>query len=89
MPKAARRVSRPRRTAPKIKPKKVASNEDRAKALLDLESPMHELWCMAQIVDTVINQREVSTFATFLLCEKVREVHARYRTGLYEKPVQR
>jgi hypothetical protein len=89
MSKAKTRVSTPRRTASKIKPKPVASDEDRAEAFLDLELPMHELYCMAEIAEAVIDMPAVSTFAASLLCEKVRELRAQYRAGLYaEKAVQ-
>jgi hypothetical protein len=89
MTRAGRRFSTQRRTVPKIKPRQVASNEDRAEAFLDLELPMRELYCMAEIAEAVIDMPAVSTFAASLLCDKVRELRAQYRAGLYaEKAVQ-
>jgi hypothetical protein len=90
MAKAARRVSRPRRTVPKIKPKPVASDADRAAAFLDLERVIHELYCTAQMAEAVIYEAELSQFAFGLLCDKVREVRAQYRAGLYaEKAMEK
>jgi hypothetical protein len=89
MTRAGKRLSTPRRTASKIKPKTVASDADRAAAFLDLERLIHELYCTAQMADAVIYDDELSQFAFSLLCDKVREVRAQYRAGLYaEKPVQ-
>jgi hypothetical protein len=89
MTRAGKRLSTPRRTASKIKPKPVASDEQRAEAFLDLERLIHELYCTAQMAEAVIYQAELSQFAFGLLCDKVREVRAQYRAGLYaEKPVQ-
>jgi hypothetical protein len=89
MTRAGKRLSTPRRTAPKIKPKPVASNDDRAEAFLDLELPMHELYCIAEIAEAVIDTPAVSQFAASLLCDKVRELRAQYRAGLYaDKAVQ-
>jgi uncharacterized protein (DUF58 family) len=89
MTRAGKRLSTPRKTASKIKPKPVASNDDRAEAFLDLESPMHELHCVAEIAEAVVDMPEVSQFALRLLCDKAREVRAQYRAGLYaDKAVQ-
>jgi hypothetical protein len=50
---------------------------------------MHELYCVAEIAEAVVDMPEISQFALRLLCDKVREVRAQYRAGLYaEKPVQ-
>lgn len=85
MTRAGKRLSTPRRTASKI----VASDEQRAEAFLDLERLIHELYCTAQMAEAVIYQAELSQFAFGLLCDKVREVRAQYRAGLYaEKAVQ-
>jgi hypothetical protein len=89
MTRAGKRLSTPRRTAPKIKPKPVASNADLAEAFLELERLIHELYCTAQMAEAVLYEAELSQFAFGLLCDKVREVRAQYRAGLYaEKAVQ-
>jgi hypothetical protein len=90
MTRAGKRLSTPRRTASKIKPKPVASDEQRAEAFLDLERLIHELYCTARMAEAVIYDDELSQFAFGLLCDKVREVRAQYRAGLYpEKAVQK
>jgi hypothetical protein len=61
MTRAGKRLSTPRRTASKIKPKPIASNEDRAEAFLDLELPMHELYCIAEIAEAVFDKPEINS----------------------------
>jgi hypothetical protein len=89
MTRAEKRLSTPRKTAPKIQAEPIAdSDPQRAKAFLRLETPMHELYCMAEIAEAVIDLPEVSMFATFLLCDKVRDLRTKYRADLYAQPVQ-
>jgi hypothetical protein len=91
-------LSTPRRTAPKIKAKKIAksasaeSEEQRnlrhAKAFRDLENPMLDLFCMAEIAsDVTINpsedQQEIMHFAVYRLCDMVRDLRAKYRADLH------
>jgi hypothetical protein len=89
MTRAGKRLSTPRRTAPKIKEGPVANSDpQRALAFLRLETLMHDLYCMAEIAEAVIDLPEVSAFASFLLCEKVRDLRTKYRADLHAKPVQ-
>ena len=99
MTQADRVYSTPRRTAPKIKAKKSAkpaeSEEQRnlrhGEAFRDLEMPMLELYCMAEISAEVAtgiheDQDELSHFAIYRLCEMVRDLRAKYRAGLRAVP---
>jgi hypothetical protein len=89
--------STPRRTASKIKVKKIAkpasaeSEEQRnlhhGKAFRNLEAPIHELYCMAEIAAEVAtgvheDQDEIEHFAIYRLCEMVRDFRAKYRSEL-------
>jgi hypothetical protein len=90
----------PRRTAPKIKVKKSAkpaeSEEQRnlrhAEAFRDLENPMLELFCMAEIAGNVAidriseDQQEIMHFAVYRLCDMVRDLRAKYRADLDAGP---
>jgi hypothetical protein len=101
MAKANRVHSTPRRTASKIKVKKIAksasaeSEEQRnlrhGKAFRDLETPMFELYCMAEISAEVAtgvreDQDELSHFAIYRICEMVRDLRAKYRADLDAGP---
>jgi hypothetical protein len=96
MTKANRVHSTPRKTAPKIKAKNSAkpaeSEEQRnlrhGKAFRDLENPMLDLFCMAEIAsDVTINpsedQQEIMHFAVYRLCDMVRDLRAKYRADLH------
>jgi hypothetical protein len=96
MAKANRVHSTPRKTAPKIKVKKSAkpaeSEEQRnlrhGKAFRDLEMPMLELYCMAEISAEVAtgvheDQDELSHFAIYRICEMVRDLRAKYSADLH------
>jgi hypothetical protein len=85
-----------RKTASKIKAKKGAkpaeSEEQRnlrhGEAFRDLEMPVFELYCMAEISAEVAtgvheDQDELSHFVIFRLCEMVRDLRARYRADLH------
>ena len=92
--------STPRRTAPKIKAKKSAkpaeSEEQRnlrhAEVFRDLENPMLELFCMAEIAGNVAidriseDQQEIMFFAVYRLREMVRDLRAKYRADLDAGP---
>jgi len=98
MAKATRVHSTPRRTASKIKVKKLAkpasaeSQEQRDQrhggAFRDLESPVGEIYCMAEITaDVAMNitrspENEIAAFAICHLCEMVRDLHTKYRADL-------
>ena len=102
MTKADRVLSTPRRTASKIKVKKIAksasaeSEEQRnlrhAEAFRDLENPMLELFCMAEIAGNVANdrisedQQEIMHFSVYRLCDMVRDLCAKYRADLDAGP---
>jgi hypothetical protein len=100
MAKANRVLSTPRRTASKIKLKKSAkpaeSEEQRnlrhGKAFRDLEHPMLDLFCMAEIAGDVAldhiseDQQEIMHFAVYRLCDMVRELRAKYRADLNAGP---
>jgi len=99
MTTAKRARGTPRRTAPKIKVKKSAkpasaeSEEQRnlrhAEAFRDLENPMLQLFCMAEIADNVANdrisedQQEIMHFSIYRICEMVRDLRAKYRADLH------
>ena len=91
--------STPRITASKIQRKKrakpVESEDQRnlrhGKAFRDLEGPMLNLYCMAEIADQAAtgvgeDKDEIAHFAVYRLCEMVRDLRAKYRTDLYEGP---
>jgi hypothetical protein len=102
MAKATRVHSTPRRTASKIKVKKSAksasaeSEEQRnlrhGKAFRDLENPMLNLFCMAEIAGDVVidriseDQQEIMHFAVYRLCDMVRDLRAKYRADLRAVP---
>jgi hypothetical protein len=97
MTRAGKRLSTPRRTASKIKPKPVASRDlHHAKAFRDMESRVHDLFCQSEIAADIItgvdrgkDWNEISHFAVYQLCEMVRVFRAKYRADLHaEKPVQ-
>jgi hypothetical protein len=88
--------STPRKTASKIQRKKrakpVESEEQRNlrhdKAFRDLEAPMHDLYCMAEIAAQAAegveeHQIEITHFAIYRLCEMVRDFRAKYRADLH------
>jgi hypothetical protein len=96
MAKADRVFSTPRRTAPKIKATKSAkpaeSEEQRnlrhGKAFRNLETPMLELYCMAEISAEIATgvheeQDELAHFAIYRVCEMVRDLRAKYRADLH------
>jgi hypothetical protein len=91
--------STPRRTASKIRAKKSAkpaeSEEQRnlrhGKAFRNLETPIHELYCMAEIAVEVAtgvhdDQDEFAHFAIYRLCDMVRDFRAKYRSELHAGP---
>jgi hypothetical protein len=88
----------PRRTASKIKAKPVATREKsdlhKAKAFRDLESPMRELFCMAEItMEATMNitrgdENEIIAFAVSQLCDMIREMRAKYRADLHAVPAR-
>ena len=92
--------STPRRTASKIKAKKSAkpaeSEEQRnlrhGEAFRDLENPMLELFCMAEMAGNVAidriseDQQEIMYFAVHRLCGMVRDLRAKYRADLHAGP---
>ena len=101
MTQANRVHSTPRRTASKIKVKKstkpvsAESEEQRnlrhGKAFRDLETPMLELYCMAEISADVVtgvheDQDELAHFAIYRVCEMVRDLRAKYRADLHAGP---
>jgi hypothetical protein len=99
MTTAKRVLSTPRRTASKIKVKKSAkpasaeSEEQRnlrhAEAFRDLEHPILDLFCMAEIAADVANdrisedQQEIMHFSIYGICKMVRELRAKYRADLH------
>ena len=101
MTKADSMLSTPRKTASKIKVKKIAksasaeSEEQRnlrhGKAFRDLETPMLELYCMAEISADVAtgvheDQDELAHFAIYRVCEMVRYLRAKYQADLHAGP---
>jgi hypothetical protein len=99
MTKADSVHSTPRKTALKIQRRKPAkpaeSKEERnlrhAEAFRDLEASVLELYCMAEITTSTAtgvgeDQREITHFALYRLCEMVREFRAKYRTDLHAGP---
>jgi hypothetical protein len=95
MAKATRAHSTPRRTAPEIKVNKPAEGEKERKhseAFRDLESPMRELFCMAEITMeatmsiTRSDENEIIAFAVSQLCNMVRDLRAKYRADLHAGP---
>jgi hypothetical protein len=91
MTKAKRVHSTPRITASKNRVKPAAKPEQRdthhGKAFRDLESPIHDLYCMAEIVEEVAvgahkDQDEMRDFAIYRLSEMVRDLRTKYRTDL-------
>jgi hypothetical protein len=95
MAQAKRVHSTPRRTASKIKVKKIAkpasaeSEEQRnlrhGKAFRNLETPIHEL---AADVATGMHedQDKLAHFAIYRLCDMVRDFRAKYRSELHAGP---
>ena len=96
MAKAKSVHSTPRRIASKIKAKKSAkpaeSKEQRnlrhGEAFRDLEMPMFELYCMAEISAEVAtgvheDQNELVHFVIYRICEMVRDLRAKYRADLH------
>jgi hypothetical protein len=99
MSKADSVHSTPRPTASKINAKKSAkpaeSEEQRnlrhGEAFRDLEGPMLDLYCMAEIVVDIATgvheeQDELVHFAIYRVCEMVRDLRAKYRTDLDAGP---
>jgi hypothetical protein len=101
MTQANRVHSTPRRTASKIKVKKstkpasAESEEQRnlrhGKAFRDLEAPMLELYCMAEISAEVAtgvreDQDELAHFAIYRVCEMVCDLRAKYQADLHAGP---
>jgi hypothetical protein len=99
MAKAKRVHSTPRPTASKINAKKSAkpaeSEEQRnlrhGEAFRDLEGPMLDLYCMAEIAADVATgvhkeQDELVQFSIYRVCEMVRDLRAKYRTDLDAAP---
>jgi hypothetical protein len=95
MAKADSVHSTPRRTASKIKVSKPAEGEEERKhseAFRDLESPMRELFCMAEITMeatmsiTRSDENEIIAFAVSQLCNMVRDLRAKYRADLHAGP---
>jgi hypothetical protein len=92
----------PRRTAAKIKVKKSAKpasteSEERrnlrhAEAFRDLEHPLLDLFCMAEIAADVANdrisedQQEIMHFSIYGICKMVRDLRAKYRAVLDAGP---
>jgi hypothetical protein len=87
MAQAKRVHSTPRKTAPKIKVDK--PEESHSAAFCDLESPVRELFCMAEITREVAcrisrgPENEIAVFAICRLCDMVVDLHANYRTDLH------
>jgi hypothetical protein len=89
MAKATRVHSTPRRTASKIKAKPAESNEQHnqrhGEAFRDLEQPIREVYCMAEIAAEAAigispgDKNEIVHFAICRLCEMVRDLRAKYR----------
>jgi len=99
MTKADSVHSTPRRTASKIKAKKSAkpaeSEEQRnlrhGGAFRELEMPMLELFCMAEIAANVAagvheDQDELTHFVIYRICDLVRDLRAKYRRDLHAGP---
>jgi hypothetical protein len=91
MPKANRVHSTPRRTASKIRVNKPAKGDEERKhseAFSDLESPMSDLFCMAEITRGVAckitrgPENEIAVFAICRLCDMIVELHAKFATDL-------
>jgi hypothetical protein len=89
--------STPRRTASKIKAKKVAeaasaeSDEQRnlrhAEAFRDLELAINNVYCMAEMAAEAASsmqkdRREILGCAVYRLCEMTRDLHAKYLADL-------
>jgi hypothetical protein len=94
MAKANRVHSTPRRTASKIRVNKPAKPDEERKhseAFSDLESPMSELFCMAEITRGVAYkitrgpENEIAVFAICRLCEMIVDLHANYSANLAGK----
>jgi hypothetical protein len=91
MTQANRVHSTPRRTAPKIKVNKPAEGEEDRKhsaAFSDLESPVGDLFCMAEITRNVAGgitrgpENEIAAYAIFRLCDMIVDLHANYSAAL-------
>ena len=63
-----------------------------AEAFRDLENPMLELFCMAEIAGNVAidriseDQQEIMYFSVYRLCNMVRDMRAKYRADLDAGP---
>jgi hypothetical protein len=85
MAKATRVLSTPRRTASKIKPAKLSSDGERARAYSELETPIREVFNMSELAfDATMaagsgkEREERMLFAVFQLCDMVRDLHNMY-----------
>jgi len=94
MTQAKRVHSTPRRTASKIQTKKRAkpleSGNQRdlhhANAFRDLETPIHEIFCMSEITENITgvihkDKSEFMCFAVYRLGEMIRDLRAKYRAA--------
>jgi hypothetical protein len=96
MAQAKRVHSTPRRTASKIKGKKIRKpaeaeigdqrNLHHAKAFRDLETPIHDIFCMAEITENITgmihrDKSDFMCFATYRLSEMIRDLLAKYRAA--------
>ncbi len=96
MTKATRVHSTPRRTASKIKREKIGKPADaesgdqrnlhHAKAFRDLETPIHEIFCMSEITENITgvihkDKSEFMCFAVYRLGEMIRDLRAKYKAA--------
>lgn len=98
MTQAKRVRSTPRTSASKIKINLTANGQDRdrhhAEAFRGLETPIRELWCMAEIAEDVAaapmtnEQIEVIHFTIYRLNEMIRDLRAKYQADLNAAKVQ-
>jgi hypothetical protein len=93
MTRADRVHSTPRKTAFKTKSKEkekpvAAEARNHREMFRNLEAPMRELFCMAEITAEVATglqtdeRIEITHFAIYRLCEMVRDLRAQYMTDL-------
>jgi hypothetical protein len=91
MTRAGKRLSTPRKTAPKIQAEPVANRDlHHAEAFRDMEASILHLYCQAEIAADVItgvgggkDWNEITHFAVYQLCEMVRAFRAKYRADLH------
>jgi hypothetical protein len=94
-------LSTPRRTASKIRAKKIAKparaegsdprDLHHAEAFRDLETPIHELFCMSEITDNITgvihkDKSEFMCFAIYRLGDMIRDLRAKYKAAYDATP---